>query len=435
MSKKKEINFALLGFGKLGTGFFDIWMNKKDKIQEQTGFNLVLKKILIKNKHFKRPVKNLDKNLITTDLDDILNDPDIQIVIDVMGGIEPTFTIIKKIINSKKHVISANRALLASKMHELAELGNINKTYIFPEPSLGGGIPIISALQRDLIANRITSVTGILSGTSNFILSEMTEKQISLKEALQSQEIIKIGESLSIIDYDGSDAAQKVAILAAASFGVEVNFLSIFAEGISDITEFDIRCAEDFGYRFKLLAILRDHPDSFEIRVHPTLVPRDHPLNSVKGRYNAYYIMTDLLGDYMIYGKGVGIESTSSLLLRDIVEIGTRLYHRPTKVNYQLSWNNKPVLPIKEIQTSYYLRFPCVDKPGVIGQIANILGQYSINIGSAHAEVDKKANNDSFGFVHIFVDNSKEKDIHEALDKIRELDIIKDRIKLFRILD
>lgn len=432
MKRHKIVNFGLLGLGKLGTGFYKIWEEKKQNILEETGFDLRLKKILIKNDRFKRDSK-IDKSLLTTDINDITNDKSIMMVVDAIGGIEPTFTLIKKIVASKKHLVSANRSLLAAKMHELADMANENKVYIQPEPALGGGVPIISALQRDLLANNIKVLVGILSGTSNFILSEMTRREISLEEALKYQEIQNLGESLSIIDYEGSDAAQKVSILAASSFGIDVNYLHVHAEGISDVSAFDLRSAREFGYEIKFLAILRNHKESFEIHVHPTFVPIDHPLTLVRGEYTAFFIDTDLLGDYMLYGKGVGMKATSSILLRDIVAIANLVIHSPRKENYTLDWNEKPVLDMDDITSGYYIRFPCLDRPGVIGEITSILGQFGINIDSAHAEVNREISTD-IGFVHILIQEAKESKIKDALREIKASNLIRDRIKFYRIL-
>lgn len=433
MPKSKIINFALLGLGKLGSGFYKIYTQKKDQIQKQTGYQLKLQKILVKNPQFKRP-SFVDRSLITTNIDDILNNQSIKMAVDAIGGIEPTFSIIRKLIEHKIHIVSANRVMLASKMYELTDLANEHKIYIQPEPSLGGGIPILNALQRDLLANKITSLVGVISGTSNFILSEMTRRGVSMREVLKSPQLLKMGESLSIIDYEGSDAAQKVSILAASAFGVYVNFLRIHAEGISDITTLDIQSASEFGYEFKLLAILKDHEEALEVRVHPTLVPKDHPITLVRDMYNAFFIQTDLLGNYMVYGRGVGIEATSSLILRDIVAIGN--YIRTTGMRsdaYRLDWNDKPIMDMNDIQSAYYIRIPCTDKPGVIGEITSVLGRHGINIGSAHAEVDKAGSSD-LGYVHILIDMAKEGDIKKALSVIKDLEIIRDKIKLFRIL-
>ncbi len=433
MPRKKEIHFVLLGLGKLGQGFYKKWLEKKDEIFEKTGFSLNLRHILVRHANFQRP-DFVDTNLITTNLEDILNDPEVTIAIDAIGGIEPTFSIIRRIIQNKIHLISANRMLLASKMRQIAHLANEARIYIQPEPALGGGVPIISTIQRDLLANQIKTLYGIVSGTSNLILTKMTEKKIPLSEALKSKDILRLGESLSIIDYEGADAAQKIAILAAAAFGFGVNFLHIHSEGISDISDFDIKCADDFGYVFKLLGIIKNHGNTFEVRVHPTLVPKNHPLALVRGEFNAFLIETDMLGPYMVFGKGVGIEATSSIILRDLVHIGNLIRYSPSRMDVYLpDRNHKELIPIEDIESAYYIQFPCIDQPGVIGLIATVFGEHNINIASAHAEVQP---NDSktIGYVHILIDYAKEKDVLSSIEAVKKLDIIRGKIKLFRIL-
>jgi len=434
MPERKQIPFALLGFGKLGYGFFKAWNLKKEKIKEDTGYELILRKILIRNPQYKRP-REVDKNLFTTDINDILKDRTLKVVIDTVGGIEPAFSMMKKIISNKLHVISANRVLLATKMHEISDLANEHKIHFLTEPALGGGIPVSVLVQRDLIANEITRLYGIVSGVSNYILSEMTDNKISLAEALKSPEIPKMAESLSIIDYEGSDAAMKVSILAATAFGIDINYLHIYAEGISEISRQDIIWADQFGYEIKLLAILKAYPDSFEVRVHPTLIKKSHAMISVKGEYTAYYIKTDLLGEYMVYGLGVGTDPTSSLIIRDLIEIANRIYNNPRRQRFQFNWNSKPVININDVSTAYYLRFPCVDKPGVMGEVATIIGNHKINIASAHASIDdKRADGEGF-FVHIFLEKTQESQVLSAINKIKSLDVVLGSIKLLRILE
>lgn len=433
MPRTKQLNFALLGLGKLGIGFCNVLQSKKEQIRQDTGIELNLKRILVKNKHFKRP-GNVNHELITTDVESLLHDDSIDVVIDAMGGIEPIYSMLKKFISRGIHIISANRTLLASKMHELAGLVNQNNTFIFPDSSLGGGLPIVSTLKKDLVANHVRSMVGILSGTSNFILSEMTQKKISLKEVLRANDLLKMSESLSVVDYEGSDAAQKVAILAAAALGVRVNYLDIYATGISNINLFDIQSADEFGYEFKLLAILKEHDDAFEIRVHPTLVPKDHPLTLIRGDQNAYFLETDLMGEYMMYGRGIGVEAASSLIIRDLIDLGNTLrYSKARRTTQRYNWNDKPILPMDEISSAYYVRFPCFDRPGVVGKITTALGSANINLDSAHAEVNKKEFPD-IGFVHILIDEAKESAVQGAIHDITKMDIIKGNIKYFRIL-
>ena len=433
MPKSKQLNFALLGLGKLGTGFYKVYEQKKEQLKVETGIQLNLQKILVKNPQFKRP-KNIDPGLITSDLNDIIGDTAIHAVIDVTGSIEPVFSMLKQIIARGIHIISANRTLLASKMHDIADFANINKIFILPEPSLGGGVPIISTLQQDLVANQVYSMVGILSGNSNFILSEMTRNQVSLKSVLKTHNVSKMAESISIVDYEGSDAAQKVSILAAGAFGIDINYLNIYASGISEVSVFDIQCADDFGYEIKLLAILKEHDESFEVHVHPTMVPKNHPLTLIRGDQNAYFMETDLTGEYVIYGRGVGVEASSSIILRDLVAVGNLLRAGATRKSaYSLNWNNKPVLPMEDILSAYYIRFPCLDQPGVVGKITTAMGKSGINLASAHAEINKKRSADT-GYVTVLVDEAKESAIHSAIKQIEQLDIIKGRVKLFRIL-
>jgi len=433
MARRRTIGFALLGAGKLGLGFYAAWKKKHEKILEKTGIDLVLKRILVKNPLIKRP-SFIDPALFTTKLDDILEDDSIKLVIDAIGGIEPIFSIIKKIISHNINVVSANRVLLATKMHELSNLANEHHIHFLTEPALGGGLPIAAIIQRDLVANKITQLYGVVSGVSNYILGKMSENNTSMRQTLKDSRIMEMGESLAIIDYTGADSAMKVAILAATAFGVDINYLDIYSEGISKVTLSDVQWARNFGYEIKLLVILRDHEASFEARVQPTLVPINHPLTTVKGEYNACYIKTDLLGEYMVYGRGVGTDPTCSLILRDLVDIANRIYNNPRRQRFYFNWNIKPLLEMSKIVTAYYLRFPCIDKPGVMGEITREIGSQKINITSAHAEVNKKKGI-SIGYVHIFVDNAQEEEVFMALDAIKKLNLVRGEIRLFRILD
>jgi homoserine dehydrogenase len=433
MTNKNKINIALLGCGKLGHGLYQLFELKRTDILKETGFELEIKHILIKHLHFKRE-KFIPKEIITNNIDTILKDTSIRLVIDAMGGIEPNYGIIKKFLNKGCHIISANRTLLASKMHDLFELARLRNVHLKYDASLMGGISTIRTVKRDLIGTKITSLWGIISGSVNYILTEMTRTKKSLKEVLKSPSLNGLTESQISVDYEGSETAQKLALITAITYGVEVNYLHIYADGISHITPFDIECADMFGFEFKLIAILKDNGNNLELHIHPTLIPKEHPLTQVKNGYNAYFIETDTMGEIMFYSKGLGIYPIASTIIRDLVDIVDEIKTASFNLYEFPHWIDKSILPIHEIQSGYYLRFRCLDQPGVIGKITTILGNCNINISSAHASLTKNYKNKKTGFIHIFIKQAYEKDILSSLKKIKEFDVIIGKPVYYRIL-
>ena len=433
MAKSTEVKIALLGCGKLGQGLYKLWNDRRKKIKEQTGIDLHISHIFVKHLKQKRD-SAIPQEIITDNIDIILKDLNVQIVIDTMGGIEPTYGIIKQFLNRGCHVVSANRALLASKMREVFELARSQNVHLQFDAALGGGIPIVRILKRDLIASNIREVWGIVSGNANYLLTEMHRSKKSMKEVLKLPELQRLTESHMLIDYEGADSAQKIALLAAMAFGVEVNYLQVHAEGISHIRQVDIKFAEEYGYRIKLLAVLKDCTEGLELRVHPTLVPENHPMNSVQYDYNAFYIHTDIVGEFMFYGKGAGIYPAANMIIRDLVEVAELIKSSSQYMSDLPLWRDKKVLPIEEINSGYYLRFTCLDIPGVIGRIATVLGENNINIGSAHATRKKQKSPGKTGYVNMFIESAKEKDILSATSQIKKFRIVKGEATIIRIL-
>ena len=433
MPKSGQIDIALLGCGKLGQGIYKLWESRRAKLKEQTGLDLNIKYILVKHLYYDRD-RAIPLAKITDDPDEILNDPSVKIIIDAIGGIEPTYGIIKRFLDRGCHLVSANRAMLASKLREIFGLAQSKKVHLQFDAALGGGIPIIHTMRRDLISARIRSVWGIASGSSNFILSEMHNSKKSLKQILQLPQLKQISESQMLIDYEGSDSAQKLALLAAMTFGVEVNYMDVYAEGLSKIKTIDILNAEEFGYQIKQLAVIKDRHDGLELRVHPTLVPSDHPLVAVKHDYNAVYVSTDIIGEFMLYGKGAGVYPAASMVIRDLVDVGTTI-KVAAKYMYEFPLeNDKPVLPIDQVESKYYLRIPCHDMPGVMGKLATILGKNRINIESAHASVKTNKSDKKISYVHFFTALGKEKQVQQSIEEINKLNVISGKIQFFRIL-
>ena len=433
-TKNNKNSIALLGCGNLGQGLYKLYELKKTDIFKQRGIQLDIKHILIKHPHFKRD-KIIPKEKLTDNINTMLNDPSINIVIDTIGGIEPTYGIIKKFMQKGCHIISANRTLLVHKLYDLFELAREKNIHMKFDAALIGGISTIRTIKRELPGVKILSIWGIISGSANFILSEMTRTKKSLKEVLKSLSNQDLLESKILIDYEGSETAQKLALIAAIACGVKVNYLHIYAVGISQITSFDIQCAEMFGYEFKLIAIIKNDPKNIELRIHPILIPKKHPLTQVKDDYNAFFIQTDIIGELMFYSKGTGIYPIANTIIRDMIDIAEEINTSSLNLFEFPTWNEKSILPIDSIQSGYYLRFRCLDMPGVIGKITTILGEHNINISSAHASLADNYRNKKTGFVHIFIKKACEKDILSSLKKIKKIDIILGKITYYRILN
>ena len=372
-----------------------------------------------------------------TDAQQVLEDPEIDIIIEMIGGEGIAKEFMLKAIESGKHVVTANKALLAAQGNELFAAAARQGVDLAFEASVGGCMPTIKTIRESLVGNRIKAMTGILNGTCNYILSKITDEGISFKEALDQAQVQGYAEADPTLDIEGFDTAHKVAIMAALAYGMEINLDDVYIEGITRITPLDIAFAEQFGYRIKLLAISKFQNERVEARVHPTMIPFNNLLAQINGTVNAVTVSGDAVGDILLYGHGAGMMPTASAVVSDIVDIARNILcgtsRRVPPLSYQRTNIRKmPILPIEDLITHYYFRFSALDRPGVLSTISGILGKYDISIQSVHQK-GRKTN----GSVPVVMLSHlvREADVKQALSEISALDVVGDEPVLIRIED
>jgi homoserine dehydrogenase len=430
----KKVQIGLVGFGTVGTGVVKILRNNGRVIKERLGVPLVIKRIADIDITSDRGIK-VERNLLTTRVHDILNDPSIDLVVELMGGIEPAKTILLSAIEKGKHVVTANKALLAEHGVELFKAAHHKRVDIGFEGSVAGGIPIIKAIKEGLSANRIRFILGILNGTANYILSTMTNEGGKFKDILREAQHQGYAESDATLDIEGVDTAHKLAILINMAYGTEIDFKRIYTEGISQIEPLDIEFAKELGYRIKLLAISRQINNQVEARVHPTLIPVTHLLSKVDGTYNAVFIDGDAIGPTMFYGRGAGMMPAASAVVSDIIDIARNMVkgisQRVPLLSYQRAFLKQVnIKSIQEVVTRYYLRFSVVDRPGVLSKISGILGKHNISI---HSVIQKSRRIKSAVSIFLLTHEAREADVRKALKEIDRLSITKKKTVLIRM--
>lgn len=379
-----SIAIGLLGYGTVGTGTADILRRNRRLIAERTGLDLVVTKALVKDRNEVSPLP--DDIEIHTDPEAIFDDPDIRIVVEVMGGYEPARSFSIRAMEAGKHVVTANKACLAMHYRELLDASRNNGVHYAYEASVGGGIPIINVLRNSMNANRIKSIQGIINGTANYILTQMAETDMDFDTALRRAQQLGYAEADPTFDVEGIDAAHKIFILALLAWGVEIDFDGVFTDGISNIHPVDFDLAREMGHRIRLLAIARESNGRIDIRVHPTMVAQDNPLYHVSGVYNAIYIEDDALGHSMLYGQGAGKMPTGSAVVSDIVAIARDIAHghqaSPRPFGFE-ELRPAAMIPIDESQSSFYIRFTVTDRIGVMSEISSALSDNGISVASA----------------------------------------------------
>jgi len=430
----KSINVGLIGFGTVGTGVADILLNKKELIRSRLGAELNLSAIADLDVTTDRGISVPDA-LLTTDAMKVLEDPDIDIILELIGGEGIAETIIVKAIENGKQVVTANKALIAKKGDALFRYAREKGVEIAYEASVGGCMPVIKTFRESLIGNTVTSISGILNGTCNYILSQITQHGTSFEDALADAQKNGFAEADPTLDVEGFDTAHKLAIMNTLAYGMKINLSDIYIEGISNVSVNDFQFAKQFGYTIKLLAISKINNGMIEARVHPTMIPDTNLLASVSGSINAVNIMGDATEDILLYGRGAGMMPTASAVVGDISDLARNILsgskRRLPAMSYQLEYIKQiPVMPIEELDSHYYIRFNALDKHNVLSKITGILGANSISIKTV-LQKEKKEND--YVPVVMVTHKSKEKNILTALADITELDIVNEKPAFIRI--
>ena len=432
----KNINVGLLGFGTIGTGVVKLLSGNSLLIEEKLGARLTLKKIADLDTVTDRGVE-LAAGVLTNKADEVLADPDISVIIELIGGYEPARSFVLRAIENGKHVVTANKALLALHGREIYAAAAARGVEVLYEAAVGGGIPVLSAIKGNLAANNFATVLGILNGTCNYILTKMTKEEADFADVLRKAQDLGYAEADPTFDIEGIDTAHKLSILLSLCFGTRVEFKDIHTEGISSISSLDINYARDFGYKIKLLAIGKRNGDRIEARVHPTMIPVNYPLADVDGVFNAIRLTGDFVGPVMLYGRGAGMNPTASAVVGDVMEISRNILAgiggRTAPLGYlEERVRNLLIKPIGEIISKFYIRFNVVDKPGVIARIAGELGDNNISIESMVQTA--RSEQESVPIV-IMTHEAREMDVRKALADIDSFDFVSEKSNLIRIED
>jgi homoserine dehydrogenase len=429
------IHVALLGIGTVGTGTFSVLRRNQEEISRRAGRGILIKAVADKDLAKARKVVGGEAET-TDDAFALVRRPDIDIVVELIGGTNIAKDLILAAIENGKHVVTANKALLATHGNEIFLAAQKRGVMVAFEAAVAGGVPIIKALREGLTANRIEWIAGIINGTSNFILSEMREKGSTFAEVLAQAQMLGYAEADPTFDIEGVDAAHKLTIMAAIAFGIPMQFDKVYTEGISRLTKEDIRYAEELGYRIKLLGITRRTAKGIELRVHPTLIPSKRLIANVEGVMNAILVKGDAVGPTLYYGAGAGAEPTASAVVADLVDV-TRMHtadpeQRVPHLAFQPDrMSDLPILSMEEVETSYYLRLRVLDRPGVLADVTRILADKSISIDAMVQKEPSEGEEqvDIIMLTHLTV----EKNINDAIKRIESLPVISGKVTRIRL--
>ena len=427
------VNIALLGLGTVGTGVVKVLESHGAEMQERAGCRLVLRRVA--DADLTRPREGLDlaRLPLVGDAGQVLDDPEVQIVIELVGGLEPARTFILKALGSGKYVVTANKALLAHHGAEIFAEARRNGVMVGFEAAVAGGIPLIRAVKDGLPANRILSAFGIVNGTCNYILSKMTDEGRYFAEVLKEAQAMGYAEADPTLDIEGLDSAHKLQILASLAFRTTVDLEDIYTEGITGVSGEDVVNARELGFRIKLLGIAKAAGGALEARVHPTMIPAGSPLAAVSGVFNAVFMTGDNVGNLMFYGRGAGQLPTASAVWSDALEIARRVAHGIPALDIDLPSIGRNPLPLRlmdDIRTAYYLRVMAMDQPGVLAQVAGILGRHDISLVSVLQK--ERARTEAVPVV-MMTHEARERDMRAALAAIDKLPVVAGRTTMIRV--
>lgn len=412
------VGLGLLGLGTVGSGVVEFLEANRDRIEREIGAPLELRRILVRDPAKARTVR-VAPELLTTDYAEVLADPQIAVIVECLGGLEPAGRYLRQAIAAGKQIVTANKELLAREGRELIRAAEQAGVQLRFEAAVAGGIPIIGAMKESLAANRIARIMGIVNGTTNYILTAMTENGTDFATALAEAQALGYAEADPAADVDGWDAAYKLAILASIAFGSRVAVEDVLVEGVRRVEPADITYAGDLGYRIKLLAIGTAEERGLGVRVHPTMIPRDHPLAAVGGVYNAVFVQGNAVGELMFYGRGAGGPATASAVLGDVVQVARRLNETgPQRICS--CFYEYPVIPAAELYMRYYLRMEVVDQPGVLAQIAGAFGGHGVSLASV---IQKGHGRDPVTLVFV-THRVREADLRAAVREIERLGVV-----------
>lgn len=424
---KEKIRAAILGLGTVGTGVYKIIQKQHDEFPHKIGAELEIAKILVRNA--KKTREGIDMSLITDKWEDIIKDESIDLVIEVMGGIEPARTYISEALSAGKHVVTANKDLMAEHGHELLDTAAANKCDLLFEAAVAGGIPIIRPLKQCLAANTITEIMGIINGTTNFILTKMTDENMEFSDALALAQKLGYAEADPTADVEGLDAGRKIAILASVAFNSRVTFSDVYTEGISKITAKDIKYAKELDCVVKLIATAKNTPEGVEVRVTPMFIPKSHPLASVNDSFNAVFVHGDSLGDAMFYGRGAGELPTASAIMGDVIDVCRNIGYNCCGRIGCTCYKELPLKSMEDIESKYFVSTILEDKPGTLAAVASTFSGNNASID----QMVQKTKIPGYAEVVFIIDNVKEKLFMRAIQELSAMHYVKEISSIIRV--